>query len=471
MLKDFAKTSPVTFFALPVIIIGMIVLSYFFYSTLITNQIDSRQHYIERQLELTAAQLETQIIEFKKDFSYLGAIDNFGEVFDTVSNQSEKLRFRLKHIVERYNSFVDTVYIYNHEQYYFIGINHLGITQEGFGQLEDKLLPLQFINKPKTLHLEDGKAIIMSPLRTENKDKLYLGAVIDVMEMIGNEADKQYTGEFSSKIIFTENLGFRSIQRDQQFEAKFELYRQNKQEISNNILADKAGYLLHKLPKTSIVYLTSYQPFQLFKERFGLLFVLSQNDFLAPIKIKLQIIFLSFFAIIGVVIVVFIISLKDISQNNEELHQSENSLSQILTQQRFILEHGGIFSFTLDKKGAPIFVTDNIEKVTGYNKTEWFNKLPSLLTQNKINQKVDSDFNKLSNEKGFELNYNLEIKRINERNLILEFRERPYFNDRGDFEAIVGTAKDITESYIKREGLKRSLLILEAQQEAVKDAV
>ena len=146
---------------------------------------------------------------------------------------------------------------------------------------------------------------------------------------------------------------------------------------------------------------------------------------------------------IGLVIVVFIISLKDISQNNEELYQSENSLSQILTQQRFILEHGGIFSFTLDKKGAPIFVTDNIEKVTGYNKAEWFNKLPSLLTQNKINQKVDSDFNKLSNEKGFELNYNLEIKRINERNLILEFRERPYFNDSGDFEAIVGTQRTL----------------------------
>jgi hypothetical protein len=94
----------------------------------------------------------------------------------------------------------------------------------------------------------------MSPLRTENKDKLYLGALIDVMEMIGNEADKQYTGEFSSKIIFTENLGFRSIQRDQQFEAKFELYRQNKQEISNNILADKAGYLLHNHCGSSIIH-------------------------------------------------------------------------------------------------------------------------------------------------------------------------------------------------------------------------
>jgi len=52
MLKDFAKTSPVTFFALPVIIIGMLVLSYFLYSTLITNQIDSRQQFVEQQLKL-----------------------------------------------------------------------------------------------------------------------------------------------------------------------------------------------------------------------------------------------------------------------------------------------------------------------------------------------------------------------------------------------------------------------------------
>lgn len=455
----------------------MLVLSYFLYSTLITNQIDSRQHYIEQQLALSTSHLETQIIEFKKEFPYLADIDDFSEVFDTVNNHSEKLRFRLKRIVNRYDRFVDTVYIYNKDQYYFIGTDSNGITQEGFGKLEDKLLPLQFTNKSKMLHLEGSKMLLMNPLRIGGEQEVYLGAVIgvidviDVIEMISNEADKQYTGEFSSKVIFTENLGFKTIQLGQQFEAKFELFPQNKQEIINNILDSKAGYLLHKLPKASIVYMTSYQPFQMFKERFGLLFVLSENDFVAPIKMKLQIIFLSFFAMIGLVIVVFIISLKDISQNNEELYQSKKSLSQTLTQQRFILEHGDPFSFTLDKNGAPLFVTDNIEKVTGYNKTRWFSELPDLLTQNKINQKADSDFNKFSNEKGFELNYNLEIKRINNRNLILEFRERPYFNDCGEFEAIVGTAKDMTDSYLRREELKRSLSILEAQQEAVKDAI
>jgi len=468
MLKDFAKTSPVTFFALPVIIIGMLVLSYFLYSTLITNQIDSRQQFVEQQLKLSTTHLETQIIEFKKEFLDLSKLDDFREVFDTSDIQSEKLRYRLKRIVNRYSRFVDTVYIYNKSLFYYMNQDSLGITHEGTGQLEDKLLPLQFTSKPKILHLEGSKVLLMSLLHVGEEQEVYLGAVIDIIKMIKNEAYKQYTGEFSSKVIFTENIGFKTLDRGEQFEAKFQLYDHKKQEIINNILDNKAGYLLHKLPKSSFVYMTSYQPFKLFQERFGLLFVHSENDFVAPIKAKLQIIFLSFFAMIGLVMVVFIISLKDISQNNEELYQSKKSLSQTLTQQRFILEHGDTFSFTLDKEGVPIYVTDNIEKVTGCNKTKWFNELPNLLTQNKINQKVASDFKKFSNEKGFELNYNLEIKQPTEQNLIIEFRDRPYFNEKGEFEAIVVTAKDVTSDYYRQEELKRSLAILEAEQESKK---
>ena len=202
----------------------MLVLSYFLYSTLIANQIDSRQHYIEQQLALSTSHLETQIIQFKREFPYLADIDDFSEVFDTVNNHSEKLRFRIKRIVNRYDRFVDTVYIYNKDKYYFIGTDSNGITQEGFGKLEDKLLPLQFTNKPKMLHLEGSKMLLMNPLRIGGEQEVYLAAVIDVIEMISNEADKQYTGEFSSKVIFTENLGFKTIQHGQQFEAKFELF-------------------------------------------------------------------------------------------------------------------------------------------------------------------------------------------------------------------------------------------------------
>ena len=109
-----------------------------------------------------------------------------------------------------------------------------------------------------------------------------------------------------------------------------------------------------------------------------------------------------------------------------------------------------------------------MKRFTGCNKTKWFNELPNLLTQNKINQKVASDFKKFSNEKGFELNYNLEIKQLTEQNLIIEFRERPYFNEKGEFKAIVVTAKDVTADYYRQEELKRSLAILEAEQESKK---
>ena len=154
----------------------------------------------------------------------------------------------------------------------------------------------------------------MSLLHVGEEQEVYLGAVIDIIKMIKNEAYKQYTGEFSSKVIFTENIGFKTLDRGEQFEAEFQLYDHKKQEIINNILDNKAGYLLHKLPKSSFVYMTSYQPFKLFQERFGLLFVHSENDFVARIKAKLQIIFLSFFAMIGLVMVVLLLALRTLAK-------------------------------------------------------------------------------------------------------------------------------------------------------------
>ncbi len=471
MLKDFAKTSPVTFFALPIIIIGMLVLSYFLYSTLITNQIDSRQKYVSKQLELSTQQLEGQIVRFKKEFPYLADLDDFGAVFNQEDPNSGKLRYRLKRIVNRYNLFVDTLFIYTADQYYFISCDKKGFIEEGYGALETKQLPLQFTNKPKMLHLEGSKMLLMSPLRIGGENEVYLGAVMDMIAMISDEANRQYTGEFSSKIVFTENLGFSCLNRGKSFDSEFNLLPQNKKTVINNLLENQSGFLLHSLPKSSKIYLSCYQPFKIFKERFGLIFVLSEDDFVAPIKVKLQVIFISFFTMIAIILIVFIISLKDISRNTDELYQSKKSLSQTLAQQRLILEHGETFSFTLNKNRKPIYVTDNLELITGYSHTEWFELLPELLEKNNLNHKLPILQQQQVNQKDPSNKYILEVIKPNGKTSIIEFKERTLEDKRGKVEAITCTGKDITEAFFRRLELRQTLSILEAQQEAVKDGI
>lgn len=445
MLKDFAKTSPVTFFALPIIIIGMIVLSYFMYSTLITNQINSRQQYIEKQLELSSEHVENQIIQFKKEFPNLADLEDFQAAFKPNAPGSGKFRYRLKRTVNRYRSFVDSVFIYNKEQLYFISIDKKGIIEEGFNNLSSTLLPLQYTNTPKVIHLEGSKLLLMSPLRIGAEQEIYVGAIIDIIKMIGDEAFRQYTGEYSSKIIFTENIGFQTIETGEHFEAQFNLMPHYKKQIIDDILENKQGQLLHKLPHSTKVFMSCYKPFKILNERFGLIFVVSEDDFVAPIKTKLQVIFLSFFVMIAIIIVVFVISLKDITQTVDELFQSKKSLSNALTQQRYILEHGDTFFFTLDKQGTPIYTTKNFEALTGYSPDQWFANLPDFIEENKLEKSLIEKLDLLTSGKlNEDVCYKLKVEKPDQTISIIELKQRAVFDDLGRFEAVICTGKLVT---------------------------
>ncbi len=440
MLKDFAKASPITFFALPVIVIGMIVLSYFLYSTLITNQIESRQQYLEKQLELSSSKVEQQILEFKKEFPYLADLDDFSSVFNVENQESEKLRYRLKRAVGRYRLFVDSVFIFNQEQLYYISTERQGAVSEGFKPLNSTLLPLQFTNKPKIVHLKGSKILLMSPLSLNDSESVYLGAVLDVIEIIAKEALSQYTGEFSCKVIFTENMGFQTIEKGSEFNAEYQLPAKYKQQIIADLLENKKGNVLHNLPHNSMVFMSAYQPFKVFKERFGLLFVLSEDDFVAPVKSKLQIIFIAFFIMIGIVLVVFINTLKDVSQNNEELYQSQKNLSETLLQQRLILDHSNTFYFTLNKNCEAEYTTGNIEKLTGIERSEFFKMLPELINGEDQNEKIKAAIEQLkTNPSAEDVHFKVPINDTKSP-ITIEFRMYGYFDDK-KFIAILGTGK------------------------------
>lgn len=471
MLKDFAKTSPVTFFALPIIIIGMLVLSYFLYSTLINNQVESREQYLNKQLALSIDQLNNQVSDFKEEVPTLADLDDFSQIFGSDSITSGKLRLRLRRAVQRFASFIDTVYLYDQEQFYGIGVNSKGVIKERFGTLDNSNLPLQFISKAKIIHLHSSKLLLMTPLNESEEHPLYIGGVIDVIEMINKEASAQFIGEHSAKVIFTENLGFKTIQKGSTYDGTFKLFKSNKQKIINDLLESNIGYLIHRIPHSPKVFLTTYRPFSIFEQRFGLLFSVSEDDFVGPIKLKLQVIFLSFFIMIGVILVVFVTSLKDITLKTEELSLSKEALSRGLDQQRLLLEYGDTFSYTIDKNGAVSYVSDNLESITSYASDEWANHRHEYLAKTRSNEKINTLINTKSGEKSFELSYSIEFVKKDGKHLVLEFRERPFFNEESVFESMVGVAKDVTLSRSRRNELKRALSILKFQQEASIDGI
>ena len=332
MLNEYAKTSPVPFFALPILIIWLLILSFFLYSTLLNQQIDSRTKFLDRQVAITIEDIQDQIVSLKDEIPNLSKIDDFEDIFSEDETVSKKLRLRLKVLAGKNQHFVDTLFVYNRERIYLLYKNSDGDFVETFDSLNRYHYPLQFSLSSKITHLKGSKSLALIPARTVNKDNpVYVAALFDIFNLISSHSQSQFIGDFGYKMVFSENKGFSVTQKGSQVEYDFGFLKKHRIQVIDDLLTRKKSSLIHSATQQGHVFLTVYEPFSLFSERFGLIFSVSESDFIKPIKTRLQIIFLSFFAIIGAIIVVFVINLRDISKNNFELEGSLSELAEALT--------------------------------------------------------------------------------------------------------------------------------------------
>ncbi|MCB0483409.1 MAG: hypothetical protein KDC37_02490, partial [Flavobacteriales bacterium] len=206
MLKDFARTSPVSFFALPVIIIGLLLSSYLMLSTLFDKQVEAKQKYLGRELDMAASRVLQQVEEFKNEIPYVSDADDFGQVFDERSASAARLRFRLKRIAARYRSFIDTLIVYNRSHMYFVHASKDGVTEEGYRPLTATALPLQFTPATKFIHISGNKSLSLIPVSWDSS-KVHVAVLLDLFELIKKESDMQFIGEYGLKLIFSEYQG------------------------------------------------------------------------------------------------------------------------------------------------------------------------------------------------------------------------------------------------------------------------
>ena len=246
MLKDYAKTSLVTFFALPIIIIGLLILSYFLYSTLLTQQIESRTEFLGRQVEISIDKIDELVKEFSNEIPFIAETGDFEQVFDLESVNAGNLRYRIKNINKRYGDFIDTLFIYDKNRSYFVATDKNGVVEEGFDSLKYTDYPLQFSNKPKIVHVKGNKSLVIIPTNVFDKGKpVYFAALINLFDLIKAESKQQYIGNYGYKIIFSENMGFRIAHEGHSVEYEFGLQKNSRLRIINELLERKKGNLIH----------------------------------------------------------------------------------------------------------------------------------------------------------------------------------------------------------------------------------
>jgi signal transduction histidine kinase/BarA-like signal transduction histidine kinase len=335
--------------------VGLALSSYLILSTLLENQVQARKNYLERELSMASGRVQQQVEEFKNEIPYVSDADDFGAVFNEKSPEAARLRFRLKRIAARYRSFIDTLIVYNRTHMYFIHASREGVTEEGYKPLNQSALPLQFTPTTKFVHISGSKSLSIIPV-TWDSSKVHVGVLLDLFQLIKKESDMQFIGDYGVKLIFSEYQGVALSDVGDKISQKVVLPSSERMRIVGDMLEHIPGSMRLKMP-SGPTFLTVYTPMEMFNEKFGMVFMISEEDYINPIRMTIYGIVLLYLFIIGVIISVFFYNLVDINRKNRELEQNKLELSQLLA----------VLNAQLEASADAILMLDREEKVIMHN--------------------------------------------------------------------------------------------------------
>lgn len=132
-------------------------------------------------------------------------------------------------------------------------------------------------------------------------------------------------------------------------------------------------------------------------------------------------------------------------QAEEALKKSTLRLKELAAEQRILLEHTRDFVYRHNTEGQFTYLSPSVQQITGYTIEEWQNlHYTDPLTDNPINQQVVIHTERTLQTGQESPPYLAEILHKNGQKVMLEIKERPYFEDHR-VAGIVGVARDVTD--------------------------
>ncbi len=137
---------------------------------------------------------------------------------------------------------------------------------------------------------------------------------------------------------------------------------------------------------------------------------------------------------------------RDITEKKER----EFEIQKLNEDRAFVLENIDVFLYRYNQQGLIQYISPSVKKVTGYDYDEWKSSYLKYLTDSPVNNDVDKNIYQVLSEKK-QVNYNIEIFKKDGSRVVLNLDEKPYFDENGKLDGVLGVAKDITED-LKIEG-------------------
>ncbi len=417
-----------------------ILLALFFYRALSGNLLESRQIFLNKQVELAANEAERRFSNLNSEIiSFANSPENSGNLDLEVQAVFDDARAR--RILNNYYSLIDTLYIQQKAMTVYYRLNTNNYFEKG------------------TVKKELTKSSCQTCLfagSTRSNVKIMLK--LNLLNFFSESTLNYYLGMGAYKFVF-QNDELLELHASNNFNKQAlnkSVYDRIYREITGGLRGSYEGELNDESGSKIPVIIAQY-PFKFHElgQRFGFVFVQEKAPVTSGIYGTYFFIFAALFVLLLIILVFIFKFVKTSHEKNLLLERNSSELEDVFNQQTMLLQQTKGFVYYHDKNWKLYQISENVKNVLGYDTREMLGIEKKDVFDNNFQNYLD-EIEKSVREKLDYFYHETHIRRKSGEQIRAKLFEKLFYDASGKFSGGVGICTDIDEKYLADQELIKS---------------
>ena len=417
-----------------------ILLALFFYRALSDNLIETRQIFLNKQVELAANEAQRRFTNLNSE---IVSFANSPENLDNLDQEVQEVFYdaRARRILNTYYSLIDTLYIQQRGKTIYYRLNTNNYFEKGTVQKE----------LPRT---SCHTCLFAASTRSDVKILLKL----NLLNFFSESTLNYYLGMGAYKFAFQDDK-LLELHTSSNFPSQTinkRVYDRMYREITGGLRGSYEGELIDSEGHREPVLIVQY-PFNLHElgRGYGFVFVQEKSYVTSGIYGTYFFIFAALFGLLLVILVFIFKYLKTSNEKNLLLEMNSKELEELFRQQTMLLQQTKGFIYYHDKNWKLYQISENVKNVLGYETKEMLETEKSEIFEGNFQTYLD-EIEKSVSEKSDYFYYESHIRGKSGEQIRVKLFEKLFYDTTGAFSGGVGICTDIDEKYLADQELIKS---------------
>jgi PAS domain S-box-containing protein len=325
------------------VVLLLIAASVYIYINLRNQQVSSKTIELQKRVKICAIRIENYYQDFVDEVEYLVDI-NANEI--SFSEDNSELIQRIKRIYLKYDKIISSVRIYD------ITGNMMIISKDSYNYFK-----VVKVNNSSTRNIVSTPRVIVEGYRykytapfVDNDGFVFanISFSLSIPNFISSEFSDYYLGKESWQfLINSEGYVLNATYSEEDISGDTVLKMNNESYLLEEINKGYEGVFHNSIVynNTKINLLSAYYPINFFKNRFGIVFSIDERAIFSSINQNILVFFLASILVISIIIFVFIVIIRQLSESEVRIRQSLIALDKIVDNMPvgvFISDHDNV---------------------------------------------------------------------------------------------------------------------------------